>query len=66
MPRTADHGTIYWAAGFPNHTKGAPWTRIIETGYYTLAINTETLEISQLGGQDSPADKENETKDQQL
>jgi len=32
---------------------GAPWLRIIETGNYCLAINTETLEIPEFGAEHS-------------
>lgn len=39
-----------WAEEFPGHTPGAPWCRIIQTGRYALALDTDTLRIPHFGG----------------
>jgi hypothetical protein len=49
MPRVADYTLMYWAEGFPSHTPTAPWRRIIRTGSYALALDTETLTIPHFG-----------------
>ncbi len=49
MPKPADHSAIWWAGGFPPVVEGAPWLRVIETGEYALALNTETLKVPHFG-----------------
>jgi hypothetical protein len=49
---------MWWEGGFPNHTPTAPWLRVIETGSYAIALNTETLQIPRFGSGDAPADLE--------
>lgn len=49
MPKAEDFTLMWWAEGFPSHTPAAPWLRVIQTGRYALALNTETLQIPHLG-----------------
>ncbi|MBM3880079.1 MAG: LamG domain-containing protein [Verrucomicrobia bacterium] len=49
MPRVDDHTQMWWAEGFPSHTPAAPWLRVIQTGSYAFALNTETLRIPHFG-----------------
>jgi hypothetical protein len=49
MPRTEDSTAMWWAEGFPNVVKGAPWIRVIETGRFAIAMNTETLALPHFG-----------------
>jgi hypothetical protein len=49
MPKTVDFTLMWWAEGFPSHTPAAPWLRVIQTGRYTLALDTEALRIPHLG-----------------
>ena len=49
VPTEKDYGQIWWADGFPTHREGARWLRKIKTGYYSFALNTETLEIPEFG-----------------
>ena len=49
MPRVEDYTHMWWADGFPSHTNGAPWRRIIQTGRYAMALDTEILSIPHLG-----------------
>lgn len=51
MPKAEDHTQMWWAGGFPNQNPGAPWVRKIETGYFSMALNTETLVIEDLAGE---------------
>ncbi|MDB4804587.1 hypothetical protein OAG96_01815, partial [Akkermansiaceae bacterium] len=55
MPTPKDHTKMWWSEGFPNNNPGAPWLRVIETGNYRFALNTETLEIPELGKEKTPA-----------
>ena len=49
MPLEKDHSAIWWAEGFPAVVEGVPWLRVIGTGEYALALNTETLDIPHFG-----------------
>ncbi len=49
MPRVADATQMGWAEEFPGNTPTAPWLRIVQTGTYAMALNTETLRIPHLG-----------------
>jgi len=49
MPHVEDYTHMWWAEGFPSHTPGAPWLRCLQTGYYALALNTETLQVPHFG-----------------
>jgi hypothetical protein len=49
VPRTADYTLMWWAEGFPGHTPGAPWRRVIQTGTYAFALDSDSLRIPQLG-----------------
>ncbi|WP_379712356.1 LamG domain-containing protein [Haloferula chungangensis] len=49
MPRSEDYTSMWWAEGFPGVVEGAPWVRCIQTGHYAMAMNTETMQITQLG-----------------
>ena len=49
---------MWWAEGFPKHQENAPWLRVIETGNYRFLLNTETLEIPELGKDQKPAELE--------
>lgn len=40
---------MWWAKGFPGRIADAPWLRIVQTGHYALALNTETLQIPHFG-----------------
>ncbi len=53
MSKAEDHTQMWWAEGFPNQNPGAPWLRKIETGYYTMALNTGTLAIEDLAGEEA-------------
>lgn len=49
MPRPGDYTLMGWAEEFPGHTPGAPWRRVIQTGCYAMALDTETLRIPHFG-----------------
>jgi hypothetical protein len=49
MPRVEDYTHMWWAEGFPGHTPEAPWRRVVQTGSYALALDTDTLRIPHLG-----------------
>ena len=49
MPRRTDQTQMWWAQGFPSHTPDASWLRVIQTGHYALALETETLRIAHFG-----------------
>ncbi|TVS12219.1 MAG: hypothetical protein EA424_22825 [Planctomycetaceae bacterium] len=49
MPRSEDYTHIWWAEGFPAHTPAAPWRRVVQTGHYALAFDTDTLRIPRFG-----------------
>lgn len=49
MPRTGDYTSMWWAEGFPGVIPKAPWTRCIQTGYYTMEQDTVSLQFSHLG-----------------
>lgn len=49
MPRAGDHTLMWWAEGFPSHTTNAPWRRVIQTGRYAMALDTETMRIPHFG-----------------
>lgn len=45
----ADYTRMWWAEGFPAHHPGAPWRRVIETGRYAFALDTDTLRVPHFG-----------------
>lgn len=49
MPLPEDRTSMFWAEGFPGVIPDAPWLRVIETGRYAFALNTETLEVPHFG-----------------
>lgn len=49
MPRVGDFTLMGWAAEFPGHTPAAPWQRVIRTGSYAMALDTEALRIPHFG-----------------
>lgn len=49
LPRLEDYTLMWWADGFPGHTPGAPWRRCVQTGYYALVLDTETLRVPHFG-----------------
>lgn len=49
MPQIADHTSMFWAEGFPGTIPTAPWLRCIQTGYFAMAMNTETMQIPHFG-----------------
>ncbi len=49
MPRANDYTHMWWAEGFPTRVPNAPWRRVIQTGRYALALDTETLRIPHFG-----------------
>lgn len=49
MPHVGDQTQMYWAEGFPGTIPTAPWLRVVQTGRYAMALNTESLSIPHLG-----------------
>ena len=49
MPRVEDYTLMWWAEGFPGHTPGAPWRRVIQTGSYALVLDTDSLRVPHFG-----------------
>lgn len=49
MPRTEDYAHMWWAEGFPGHTPEAPWLRVVQTGRYAFALDTQTLRVPHFG-----------------
>jgi hypothetical protein len=49
MPNAGDYTHMWWAEGFPGHTPEAPWRRVIQTGRYAMALDTETMRVPHLG-----------------
>ncbi len=49
MPHVGDYTHMWWAEGFPGHTPEAPWRRVIQTGRYAVALDTETMRVPHLG-----------------
>lgn len=49
MPRVADQTQMWWADGFPSHTPSARWLRVVQTGNYAMALDTERLRIPHFG-----------------
>ena len=49
MPTAKDYSQIWWVDGFPNLSENARWIRKIQTGYYSMELNTQTLEVPQVG-----------------
>jgi hypothetical protein len=49
MPHPDTYTHLWWAEGFPGSVPGAPWRRVIQTGRYAIAMDTETLKIPHLG-----------------
>lgn len=49
MPRVEDYTSMWWQDGFPGVLPQAAWRRVIQTGYYALVVDTETLGIPHFG-----------------
>lgn len=49
MPRAEDYTHLFWAEGFPGHTPGAPWLRVIQTGRFAMVLDTESLTVPHVG-----------------
>ncbi|MGJ8642040.1 MAG: LamG domain-containing protein [Luteolibacter sp.] len=49
MPQPEDYTSMWWAEGFPQVVDGAPWLRRIQTGHYSMTLDTEALKITHLG-----------------
>nr|BBD74543.1 fucoidanase [Luteolibacter algae] len=49
MPLPEDYTSMWWAQGFPQVVDGAPWLRRIQTGHYSMILDTEALRITHLG-----------------
>ena len=49
MPLPEDYTSMWWAEGFPQVVAGAPWLRRIQTGHYSMILDTEELKITHLG-----------------
>jgi hypothetical protein len=49
MPHEADYSSMWWAEGFPSVVSGAAWHRCIQTGYFAMMQDTESLDIRHLG-----------------
>lgn len=49
MPQPGDYTLQWWAEGFPGKVASSPWRRVIQTGYYALALDTDTLRIPHFG-----------------
>ncbi len=49
MPRVEDFTLMGWAEEFPGHTPAAPWTRVIRTGRYAMALDTEAMRVPYFG-----------------
>ena len=49
MPREADYALMGWAEEFPGHTPAAPWVRVIRTGRYAMALDTEAMRVPHFG-----------------
>lgn len=49
MPQAKDHTSMGWAEGFPGILPDAPWNRLIQTGNYSMILNTANLQIPHLG-----------------
>ncbi|MDP4646425.1 MAG: hypothetical protein NWS80_04790, partial [Akkermansiaceae bacterium] len=49
MPLPEDYTSMWWAEGFPHVVAGAPWLRTIQTGHYTMTLDTEAMKITHLG-----------------
>ncbi len=49
MPHVEDYAHMWWAEGFPGHTPEAPWLRVVQTGRYALALDTQTLRVPHFG-----------------
>ncbi len=49
LPRVEDYTSMWWVDGFPGHFPDVPWQRCIQTGYYAMVLDTETLRIPHFG-----------------
>lgn len=49
MLETKDWSSQWWAEGFPKVVKGAPWLRVMETGYFALVVDTEKVSVPHFG-----------------
>lgn len=49
MPRPMDYTSMWWTEGFPGTIDGAPWLRCVQTGYYAMVVDTETMRIPHFG-----------------
>ncbi len=52
----ADYTRMWWAEGFPSHHPRAPWRRVIETGHFAFALDTDTLRVPHFGPLGAPPD----------
>lgn len=49
MPQEGDHVSMWWAEGFPSHSKDMPWQRCFQTGHFGLVLDTESMQIPHFG-----------------
>ncbi len=49
MARTEDYTHMWWAEGFPGHTPEAPWLRVVQSGRYAIALDTQRMRIPHFG-----------------
>ena len=49
LPRVEDYTSMWWVDGFPGHLPEARWQRCVQTGYYAMVLDTETLHIPHFG-----------------
>jgi len=49
MPQAKDRTSMAWAEGFPGILPDAPWNRLIQTGTYSMVLNTASLQVPHLG-----------------
>lgn len=60
MPKAGDYTSMWWKDGFPGVVDGAAWERCIQTGQYTMVLDTEAMEITHLGPVAAGTDYENQ------
>ena len=49
MPKDEDSTSMWWADGFPDVVKSARWVRVIRSGEFAFALDTETLGVPHFG-----------------
>lgn len=47
--RIDDYTYMWWAEGFPGNSPSKSWLRCIQTGYYAMVLDTEKMQIANLG-----------------